>query len=114
MSIKSEILTLQHIRFDLSLKIADMERTIRKAKGVYPDCMRIQGIEKVCADLRQLYDETTHELCTNPVYTRAYPALCAIGMPDDVKRALLGERGTETTETDGENDEKSVCGNPSV
>ena len=92
MSIKSEILTLQHIRFDLSLKIADIERTIDKVKsrseGKIPPKLAMS--ESVCEDLRQLYDETTYELQTNATYTRAYPALCAIGMPDDVKTELLG------------------------
>lgn len=94
MSIKTEILILQHIRFDLSLKIADIERVIDKAKSQTDDKTHSQlaGTERVCEDLRQLYDETTHELYTHPDYTRTYPALCAIGMPEYVRTALLGSK----------------------
>ena len=90
MSIKSEILTLQQIRFDLSFKIAEIERVIDKAKKDVAVREDIAGSEWALEDLRQLYDETTHELQTNSHYTRTYPALCAIGMTDDVKAELLG------------------------
>ena len=81
MSIKTEILTLQHIRFDVSLKIADIERTIEKVKSQlegkeHPELARS---ESVCEDLRQLYDENNprtlhqprlHTRLSNVVYHR--------------------------------------------
>ena len=93
MSIKTEILTLQHIRFDLAFKMAKIEPVIDKAKKDVEVREDIEASEWALEDLRQLYDETTHELQHNPVYTCAYPALCAIGMTDDVKAELLGDKG---------------------
>ena len=90
MSIKTEILTLQHIRFDLAFKIVEIEGVIDKAKKDVEVSEDIEATEWALEDLRQLYNETTHELQHNSVYRRAYPALCAIGMTDDEKAELLG------------------------
>ena len=91
MSIKTEILTLQHIRLDVSLKIADIERTLEKIRSESEgeNSPQLERMEGICDEFRQLYDETTYELQTNEHYTRTYPALCAIGMPDDVGAELL-------------------------
>ena len=91
MSIKSEILTLQYIRMELSLKIAQVEGAIKDAKKDYPDSEYIKPAERTLCDIRELYDEVSHELQTNTNYTRTYPALCAIAMSEDVKVALLGK-----------------------
>ena len=107
MSIKTEILTLQHIRMDLAFKMAEIERVIDKAKKDVAERERIEGSVWILEDLRQLYNETTHELQHNSVYTRAYPALCAIGMPDDVIGELLGDRPERNVELD-----EGSTGNP--
>lgn len=91
MSIKSEILTLQYIRMDLGMKIADIKHTIKATKRMFPGSKDIESIERALSDFRELYDEVSHELQTNTDYTRAYPALCAIAMDEDVKVALLGK-----------------------
>ena len=103
MSITTEILTLQHIRVDLALKIADMQNVIGKVKASHPDHEQIALTEKVLRDLQELYAATTHELQTNSLYTRLCPALCAIGMPEDVKTALLGRKVGDEADTEGEN-----------
>lgn len=89
MSIKPEILTLQYIRMDLALKIAEIERAIKATKESYPD-YDTKGAEHTLGDLQELYQAVSHELQTNTAYTRPYPALCAIAMPESVKEALLG------------------------
>ena len=101
MSIKTEILTLQHIRFDLAFKIAKIEkRAMDRANKSEAERIDIAQSNWAFEDLQHLYNEVTHELQTNSDFTRAYPALCAIGMPDDVKTALLGSEA----DTEGENE----------
>ena len=95
MSIKTEILTLQHIHFDLAVKIGKMQVLIRECRDL-PHCEDIViGCDRTLQDLQTLQDEVSHELQTNSDYTRTYPALCAIGMPEDVKTALLGKQSED-------------------
>ena len=42
-------------------------------------------------DLQALYNEVSHELQTNTDYTRTYPALCAIGMPEECQNSVAWE-----------------------
>ena len=90
MSIKTEILTLQHIRVDLAEKMIDMKNVIKRGKAFDVDSERIAGCESALSDIEALYNEVTHELLHNTDYSRTYPALCAIGMTEDEKSVLLG------------------------
>ena len=106
MSIKTEILSLQHIRIDLAMKIVEIQDVIVQAKASDVEseyrarCK--SALQDALQDLQALYNEASHELKTNPVYTRTYPALCAIGMPADVRMALLGEQVSNEAKTGGE------------
>ena len=109
MSIKTEILSLQHIRIDLAMKIVEIQDVIVQAKAsdVESESSDVEseyraGCKSALQDLQALYNEASHELQTNPVYTRTYPALCAIGMPADVRMALLGEQVSNEAKTGGE------------
>ena len=105
MSIKAEILTLQHIRIDLQMKISQIESEMRKFKMKNPDAKMDDYTQSFLQDMQEILDEIHHELQHNSHYTRTYPALCAIGMPEYVKAALLGE-----LVTDPENEENSESG----
>ena len=101
MSIKTEILTLQHIRSGLAAKIGEMQVFIRECRELKPHCDDIAiAADRNLQDLQALYNEVSHELQTNSDYTRTYPALCAIGMPEDVKTALLGKQSEDNDEKD--------------
>ena len=100
MSIKTEILTLQHIRVDLAFKMSEMRNIIFQAESSGIGIESIAGGKSALQDLRALFNEVCHELQTNTDYTRAYPALCAIGMSEDVKTALLGKQSEDNDEKD--------------
>ena len=99
MSIKTEILTLQHIRVDLAFKMSEMRNIIFQAESSGIGIESIAGGKSALQDLRALFNEVCHELQTNTGYTRAYPALCAIGI-EDVKTALLGKRSEDNEDKD--------------
>ena len=91
MSIKTEILTLQHIRVISAEKMADFKALIKKAKDSdLIDSEQLAGCQSALENVEAIYNEATHELLHNAEYRRTYPALCAIGMADDEKSALLG------------------------